>query len=106
MTEITYRPREHSMVFNGHARYAEAGKDIVCAGISSLMYAAPEMLRKKDIKYFLDLNEPEGFIHIKAYPEGKEEKHDSAIILGTVAEGLKLMAEHYPDNVKFTKEVI
>ena len=29
-----------SIEMNGHSGYAESGKDIVCAGVSSLVYAA------------------------------------------------------------------
>ena len=29
----------HTLAVNGHARYAEYGKDIVCAGVSSLVQA-------------------------------------------------------------------
>lgn len=30
---------EHELTVNGHAGYAEYGKDIVCAGVSALVYA-------------------------------------------------------------------
>ena len=103
MTAVTYSPKEHRITLDGHAGYAESGKDIVCAGISALLFAVPATLRKKDIKYFLDLNEPEGFVSIKAYPE-KKERHECEVILDTVAMGLKLLADHYPENVTYKKE--
>ena len=39
--EITSKNNEIvSIEMNGHSGYAENGKDIVCAGVSSLVYAA------------------------------------------------------------------
>lgn len=35
MIEVTVR--EHEISLSGHANYAEAGRDIVCAGVTTLM---------------------------------------------------------------------
>ena len=37
MTRITYDPQQMMIKAEGHAGYAEYGKDIVCAGVSALM---------------------------------------------------------------------
>ena len=36
MTKITYHPQEYHLRIEGHAGFAEAGEDLVCAGISVL----------------------------------------------------------------------
>lgn len=103
MTEITYRPDEFGLSLTGHAGYSKAGQDIVCAGISALMYAVPASLRNREIRYYLDLNEPDGYVSIKAYPEA-EQRYPCTVVFDTVAEGLKLLSDNYPDNVRYTKE--
>lgn len=103
MTEVIYKPCEFSLLLHGHAGYAEAGKDIVCAGLSALMYSLPASLKARGIQYFLELGAPEGEAKIKAFPE-VEQIYPCMIIFETIAEGIALIAEHYPDNVKYSKE--
>ena len=103
MTEIRHKPDEFSLLISGHAGYAEEGKDIVCAGISALMFALPASLRGRGIRYFLDLSSPDGHAYIAAYPTA-EQRYPCTVIYDTIAEGLALLAENYPDNVKYIKE--
>lgn len=103
MTEVIYKPCEFSLLLHGHAGYAEAGKDIVCAGLSALMFSIPASLNARGIKYAIDLGATEGEARIKAYPD-TDERYACMIIFETIAEGLALMAEHHPDNVKYSKE--
>lgn len=103
MTKVIYKPCDFSLLLHGHAGYAEAGKDIVCAGLSALMYTIPASLRARGIRYFLDLGAADGTASIKAYPD-VEQRYPCMIIFETIAEGIALMAEHYPDNVKYSKE--
>lgn len=103
MTKITYNVAEFSLLLNGHAGYAPAGQDIVCAGISALIQTVPQSLRSRGIRYFLDLGEPEGHVSIKAFP-AVEQRYPCMVIFETIAEGFKLLAENYPDYVEYTKE--
>lgn len=103
MTEVIYKPCDFSLLLHGHAGYAEAGKDIVCAGLSALMFTIPASLKARGIRYSLDLGATDGEARLKAYPDA-DERYACMIIFETIAEGLALIAEHYPDNVKYSKE--
>jgi uncharacterized protein YsxB (DUF464 family) len=48
MTRIAYDRLALKVVIEGHAKYDEVGKDIVCAGISSLTYALAMYADKLD----------------------------------------------------------
>lgn len=37
--EYARRGRRHTLYIRGHAGYAEPGKDIVCAGVTAIVYA-------------------------------------------------------------------
>ena len=37
--KYTIERKKHTLVVSGHSRYAEYGKDIVCAGVSALVQA-------------------------------------------------------------------
>lgn len=94
---------------SGHSNYAEAGKDIVCAGASMILYSLAKTL--PDYSKYL---EEEPFIHII---EGKDKDDNDAVEACVVAipkpqyagyfsimftqalNGLQLLAEAYPDNV-------
>ena len=103
MTNIKYSPKECSITFKGHSGYAEIGKDIVCAGISSLFFALYRSLHDRGIVSFADLNSSEGYAQIRAYPSAKE-RHTCVVMFETIITGLELMAQNYPDYVKIDKE--
>lgn len=52
MTVVRYKVHDgkYEMSIYGHAGYAEAGKDIVCAGVSAIGYALLGFLRNTDCK--------------------------------------------------------
>lgn len=86
-----------TMRAEGHAGYAPAGKDIVCAAVSCLMqtlaYSAAEDERTSSCIY-------QG----KEGPVVNVEAGDSVLMrdkFEVVADGLTLLAEQYPENVSF-----
>lgn len=88
-----------TMRAEGHAGYAPAGQDIVCAAVSCLMqtlaYSAAEDERTSSCIY-------QG----KEGPVVNVEAGDSVLMrdkFELVADGLDLLAEQYPDNVNFKK---
>ena len=89
MTHVTiYRNKENECIgftVIGHAEYADAGEDIICAGISMLVINtcnAIEMLTTP--KFSLTTNESEGLIdlRLKENPTKETELLLSAMILG------------------------
>lgn len=101
MTEAKYNKEKLELSIRGHAGYDELGKDIVCAGVSALFFAAYAELRNRGFKYFADLDD--GYVFLKAYPSA-EERHTCLAIFDTVVAGLENIAQHYPDNIQLTKE--
>ena len=88
-----------TMRAEGHAGYAPAGQDIVCAAVSCLMqtlaYSAAEDERTSSCIY-------QG----KDGPAVSVETGDSVLMrdkFELVADGLDLLAEQYPENVNFKK---
>ena len=88
-----------TMRAEGHAGYAPAGQDIVCAAVSCLMqtlaYSAAEDERTSSCIY-------QG----KEGPVVSVETGDSVLMrdkFELVADGLDLLAEQYPENVNFKK---
>lgn len=87
----------HSLILTGHANYAEAGKDIVCAGCSAIVYALLGWLENHvdDLAYSSTNVEPGD---TWAYCEGGS---DTAIAFEMAAIGLEQIANAYPDHMAF-----
>lgn len=88
-----------TMRAEGHAGYAPAGQDIVCAAVSCLMqtlaYSAAEDEKTSSCIY-----------QDKDGPVVSVEAGDSVLMrdkFELVADGLDLLAEQYPENVNFKK---
>jgi hypothetical protein len=99
-----YRNKENKIIgykAKGHCGYAERGKDIVCAGVSTLLQLP--------------------FISLKSYDEEVSEKFNIAVskgnletkipneypqaILEAMVAGLEEMECQYPENVRITEEI-
>lgn len=83
----------------GHAGYAPAGQDIVCAGVSTLMQALVSLLAGEENAHSDAFDEPDGprltvtaARPCTAWVEGAFELAKA---------GFALLAERYPDNVRF-----
>ena len=83
----------------GHAGYAPAGQDIVCAGVSTLMQALVSLLAGEENTHSDAFDEPDGprltvtaARPCTAWVEGAFELAKA---------GFALLAERYPDNVRF-----
>lgn len=104
MIEITYYPDEYKLAVSGHSGYAEKGKDIVCAGVSSLFYALAaslDALDKSAWKTDLEIWFDDGEGTIKVVPDEKFAPNVQ-LIFWTILNGLEFIASSYPDHVKFS----
>lgn len=95
----------HKIEMEGHAEYAEKGKDIVCAAASMLMYTLADTIQKYEetlwSKPKIQIDESDGKIKTKIQCVPKPEfKGNIDIVYQTVLYGLQLLAEGYPDNVQ------
>ena len=96
---IVIERNKDSIKLSGHANYAPAGQDIVCAGVSVLIQTliqSVETLTTDEIEY----NMQPGTVDIKFWCLSDLTKAlIDAFFIG--AEGI---AEGYPDNVKIISE--
>ena len=79
----------------GHAGYAEAGSDIVCAAVSVLTTACANAL--ESVAGEKPLVKASSGKMLVALPNGSG--HDAQVILQTLRQGLRDLTEAYPDYV-------
>ena len=84
---------------SGHAGYAPAGQDIVCAGASTLMQALVSLLAGEKTARSDAWDEPEGPRLAVTAAAPQEPWVEGAFELAKA--GFALLAERYPDNVRF-----
>ena len=93
MIDITVQPDK--ITVSGHAGYAEPGKDIVCAAISTLsqvFVASVEELTAAKIK----TAQTGGYIEIVI----EESTERAQVLLDSFLLGCRMIADEYPDNVR------
>ena len=92
----TLEENTHTLKIAGHANYDEYGKDIVCAGVSSLVQALMGWLEENYHKAeTIRVDRDEGEIIISC--DGGEEV---AAVFNMVSLGLEQIADAYPDHVE------
>lgn len=87
--------RKDKITVSGHAGYAAAGKDIVCAGVTALTQAlirSLEELTRDEIKYVVSPGKAD--IHYRNLSEAGKLLVDSFFI------GICLIADEFPDHVR------
>lgn len=80
------------LTMDGHADYAEPGKDIVCAATTILARTLAEEVQQCDDHALVDLSP--GHAYIRSC--GK----NAADALRVVVTGFRLLAQNYPDMVR------
>ena len=109
MTHVALRPLNDGYLFSceGHAGYAEKGKDIVCAGISALCMALCARLEDMSLQGMVHLSQvsaSDGELTLRAETESGDKM--SALLLAcvfeTVMAGLTALEADYPDYLIVT----
>lgn len=98
MVNAIYRIEEntHTLTVQGHANYDEYGKDIVCAGISSIVQALIGWLEENYYKAnCISVNPKEGEVIVSC--EGGE---DIAAVFQMASIGLEQIADCYPAHMQ------
>lgn len=92
---IVITQHKNGLSIRGHAHYAEIGKDIVCAAVSTLaqtlIYSIEELTADK-IEY---VSKP-GTVEIK-YGDLTD---GAQLLLNSFFVGVQMIADNYPDNVR------
>lgn len=83
----------------GHADYAPAGQDIVCAGASTLMQALVSLLAGEESTHSDAWDEPDGPRLAVVADAPQKPWVEGAFELAKT--GFALLAERYPDNLRF-----
>jgi len=83
----------------GHAGYAEAGSDIVCAAVSALSITCCNALSSV-AGIVPDTREQDGFLTVRLRPE--QQSHDAQVILRVFEQGISDIAASYPNYIAFT----
>ena len=104
MIRIRYAPKQMMLTAEGHARYAEYGKDIVCAGVSALMQTLRPALLERGIRNTMYMiTSGDNRIEVKADPKC-EQRYPCIVVFETVLAGLKEIERAYPDYVSIKVE--
>lgn len=92
---IAVSVRLDGITIDGHAGYAEAGKDIVCAGVTALtenLIDSIESLTKDEIQYEISLGRVD--IHYKNLSE------DVKLLVDSFFLGICGIEQDFPEHVK------
>ena len=108
MIEIYYNTtqvregRQFEMEIKGHADYAERGKDIVCAGVSSLTIALLNELDtiEDEAFYYMDRVIEEGYVHLKCVVPLYQNIVVVETIFDTIYQGLVHISKEKMEYVK------
>ena len=103
MTEITFIKSKNSfeLKVEGHSGYAEKGKDIACAGLSTLVVSLANMLEESGFKFKIPplVIIKEGYALICAYPK-KQYFREIETAFTTIMCGFKWLSEEFNENIK------
>ena len=86
----------------GHADFADAGEDIVCAAVSALSQAVANGLKSVvHAPVMFDQNDGNASLTVCLTPEcTREQLEKSQILLDTLYKALQAIARDYPRNVR------
>ena len=94
--KYTVEENTHTLVVLGHANYAEYGRDIVCAGVSSIVQALIGWIEENFYKAnCISVDPKAGEVIISC--EGGD---DIAAVFHMASIGLRQIADSYPDHVQ------
>lgn len=80
----------------GHAEYAEEGKDVVCAGVSTLLCTLADNVERLTAKHTIRMEKGDAIV--SCIPS-EDRMIETVITFGTILRGFRLMADAYPEYV-------
>lgn len=105
MIEVKIIPKKHKLEMTGHAQHDEPGKDIVCAAASMLFYTLAETVTSYPDKVFMRAPYCDsGNKNIIICTPKNEWQSCLDVIYQTILNGLLLLEQNYPDNIKIAIE--
>ena len=92
-----------SVECSNHTGFAEYGKDIVCAGVSSITQTAVLGIKElTNCKHSFVIDEKNGFLKLEIIDieENSADFKNAQVILNTMLLGIKNLQEQYPKYIK------
>ncbi|MBP5728295.1 MAG: ribosomal-processing cysteine protease Prp [Clostridia bacterium] len=106
ITAVLYREGENLTAcrLEGHSGWAESGHDIVCAAASILGCTCVNALESVCgvIPTITEYNEDSGVLAFELPSITEQENEKAQIVMKTLRQGLKDLADSYPRNVTFS----
>ncbi len=104
MTRVIYEPAEYRMRVEGHAEATESGFDPVCAGASALAWTLVEAAtNREDYGAHLYIDPDRAIIEVQCSPS-RAAAADCRYLYQIILDGLTLIAEAHPDNLRIGGE--
>ena len=105
MTDIKIKKQNENIVCvecKNHTGYADFGKDIVCAGVSSITQTAVLAIKKlTNVSHNFQIDEKVGFLKLELNDiDNSQNFHDAQIILKSMLCGLEDLQKQYPKYIK------
>jgi uncharacterized protein YsxB (DUF464 family) len=96
------RKRLSSVLADGHAEWADAGADLVCAAASAIVQTA-QLGLEQHARVSPAVEREEGCMRI-AVPAAARDREDVRAILGTAELAIAQLARQFPDNIRYVTE--
>lgn len=89
---------------SGHAGAGPYGQDIVCAGVSAVVFTALQGLRQvAGIPHQVKEREADGYVHCRLEAGSPEARERAQVILETMVAGLRDMEKDYRKYIRVTE---
>ena len=89
-----------SIEVKGHANAAPYGQDIVCSGVSAVVFGGLANINCEE-NYTYEIDEEKGYFYIES--NGKNSEHDK-VVLETIITSLRKIENEYPKNVHIDEQ--
>lgn len=99
MTKIVFDSNKLELTIDGHADYAEKGKDIVCSAVSILFYTLAKAIDDTPFALSTDKEVKDASIKLTVHPKAQYVANIQLMFWQTMT-GFELLANDYPDNVR------
>lgn len=106
MTTIKIKKENENIICvecSNHTGFAEFGKDIVCAGVSSITQTAVLGIKElTNLKHSFKIDEKTGYLKLELndIESNSADFKNAQIILKTMVLGIKNLQEQYPKYIK------
>ena len=102
MIRVRYTPEKFRILVEGHAGSAEKGRDLVCAGVSTLVLTLAENVARMKKAGWLEGHAVEimaGKARVQCLPR-EEWKGAAEVVFGAVFAGFDLLGKKWPEFVR------